>query len=254
MQQANVDLNLGTKQARRRGFPAQLDRVVPWADVEALIEPHALKSKSGHPPFALQTVPHIHFMPQWFTLSDPAMQDALHNLPLFREFAPLTRERRLPDGSPIARFRRLLDCHRLAAQIEQTNNPLQDLVVKPSAVIVDLGYRGLDKDVAPVEVIHRGKFKSLTPKQKIWLKRRQAIEPLFGHAKADHRMDQRWLKGAEGNALHAVLCAAGFNIRWLLRAIAKRGLAAVLLALTAMALYANVVSRRTSKPQTGLAA
>ena len=146
------------------------------------------------------------------------------------------------------------DGHTLAAQIEQTNNLLQDIGVKPTTAIVDLGYRGVDKDLAPVEVIHRGKFKSLTPKQKTWLKRRQAIEPLIGHTKADHRMDRCWLKGADGDALHAVLCAAGFNIRWLLRAIAKMGLAALLLALTAMALYGAAMPRAAIRSERGMAA
>jgi IS5 family transposase len=130
------------------------------------------------------------------------------------------------------------DGHTLAAQIEQTNTLLQDIGVKPTTAIVDLGYRGVDKELAPVEVIHRGKFKSLTPKQRTWLKRRQAIEPLIGHAKADHRMDRCWLKGAEGDALHAVLCAAGFNIRWLLRAIARLGLPGLFLAFFGLALHA----------------
>ena len=53
------------------------------------------------------------------------------------------------------------------------------------------------------------------------LKRRQAIEPLIGHTKADHRMDRCWLQGAVGDALHALSCAAGYSIRWLLRAIAR---------------------------------
>ena len=132
------------------------------------------------------------------------------------------------------------DGHTLAAQIEQieqTNILLQDIGVKPTTAIVDLGYRGVDKELAPMEVIHRGKFKSLTPQQKTWLKRRQAIEPLIGYAKADHRMDRCWLKGAEGDALHAVLCAAGLNIRWLLRAIARLGLPGLLLALFGLTLY-----------------
>ena len=51
------------------------------------------------------------------------------------------------------------------------------------------------------------------------LKRRQSIEPVFGHLKNDHRMDRNWLKGEVGDAIHAVLCAAGYNIRWLMRAI-----------------------------------
>ena len=55
--------------------------------------------------------------------------------------------------------------------------------------------------------------------QRRWLKRRQAIEPLIGHAKQDHGMQRCWLKGSEGDALHTVLCAAGFNIRCLMRAL-----------------------------------
>lgn len=116
------------------------------------------------------------------------------------------------------------DGHTLAAQLEQTSTLLQDIGVAPTTAVVDLGYRGSDADVAPLQVIHRGKSKTLTAQQKAWLRRRQAVEPAIGHAKADHRMDRCWLKGAEGDALHAVLCAAGFNIRWLLRAIARQGL------------------------------
>jgi IS5 family transposase len=140
------------------------------------------------------------------------------------------------------------DGHTLAAQIEQTTNLLQDIGIKPTTAIVDLGYRGVDKDVAPVEVIHRGKFKSLSPTQRSWLKRRQAIEPLIGHTKADHRMDRCWLKGAQGDALHAVLCAAGFNIRWLLRAIARLGLGGLLFVLTALARYVATMACLTRTP------
>jgi len=93
----------------------------------------------------------------------------------------------------------------------------------PHTAIVDLGFRGVDEDVAPVRVLHRGKSKSLTEQQRRWLRRRQAIEPAIGHAKLDHRMDRCWLTGATGDALHAVLCAAGYNIRWLLRAILRKG-------------------------------
>lgn len=117
------------------------------------------------------------------------------------------------------------DGHTLSAQLEQTSTLLQDIGVKPKVAVVDLGYRGVDADIAPVELIHRGKYKSLNALQRRWLKRRQAIEPTIGHAKHDHRMDKCWLKGSEGDALHAVLCAAGFNIRWLLRALRRQLLA-----------------------------
>ncbi|MFN9999870.1 MAG: transposase, partial [bacterium] len=110
----------------------------------------------------------------------------------------------------------------LAAQIEQTTTLLESIGTKPTTAVVDLGYRGVDDDVPTVNVIHRGKAKRLTARQKTWLKRRQAVEPTIGHLKADHRMDRCWLKGSEGDALHAVRCAAGVNIRWLMRAIAAQ--------------------------------
>lgn len=117
------------------------------------------------------------------------------------------------------------DGHTLTAQIEQATTLLQDIGVKPTTAIVDLGYRGVDQEVAPVQVIHRGKSKTMTDVQRRWLKRRQAIEPAIGHTKHDNSMHGCWLKGTEGDSLHAVLCAAGFNIRWLLRAIVRLGLA-----------------------------
>ena len=131
------------------------------------------------------------------------------------------------------------DGHTLAQQLEQTTNLLQDLGRKPKQAIVDLGYRGVDADNPGVEIIHRGKYKTLTALQRRWLKRRQAIEPMIGHTKSDHRMDRCWLKGAIGDALHAISCAAGYNIRWLMRAIvaqAAKAAKAVLLALLRPAL------------------
>ena len=55
----------------------------------------------------------------------------------------------------------------------------------------------------------------------IWCRTR---EPIIGHLKTDHRMNRCHLKGSQGDSLHAVLCAAGFNIRWLLRMIIKKGI------------------------------
>ena len=134
------------------------------------------------------------------------------------------------------------DGHTLAEQLEQTNTLLQDIGVLPTTAVVDLGFRGVDEACAPVQIIHRGKFKSLDAQQRKWLKRRQAIEPAIGHTKSDNRMDRCWLSGSTGDALHAVLCAAGFNIRWLLRAIAAKGLVALILALSQTALYAACIA------------
>jgi IS5 family transposase len=123
------------------------------------------------------------------------------------------------------------DGHALAEQLQQTEVLLQDIGVVPKTVVVDLGFRGVDATVPDVQLLHRGKSRSLTAQQLRWVKRRQAVEPVIGHAKLDHRMDRCWLPGATGDALHAVLCAAGYNIRWLLRAIQRKGVKALFLAL-----------------------
>ncbi len=129
------------------------------------------------------------------------------------------------------------DGHVLSAQLEQTANLLQDTGRVPKRVVVDLGYRGVDEDNPGVQIIHRGKSKSLSDHEKKLLKRRQAIEPLIGHTKADHRMDRCWLQGAVGDALHALSCAAGYNIRWLLRAITRLGLKGLFFALCGLPLW-----------------
>jgi IS5 family transposase len=123
------------------------------------------------------------------------------------------------------------DGHILNAQLEQTRILLEDTGRVPTQAVVDLGFRGVDEDNPGVEIIHRGKHKSLTKKQRRWLKRRQAIEPAIGHCKQDNRMERCWLKGALGDALHAVLCATGYNIRWLMRAIIRLGIRVVFLRL-----------------------
>ena len=115
-------------------------------------------------------------------------------------------------------------------------------------MIVDLGYRGVDADNPGVQIIHRGKYKSLSDHEKRLLKRRQAIEPLIGHTKADHRMDRCWLQGAMGGALHALSCAAGYNIRWLLRVIARLGLRGLFCVLSALSAYATALLRAVPAP------
>jgi IS5 family transposase len=134
------------------------------------------------------------------------------------------------------------DGHTLAEQLEQSSILLQDLpgTPQPKTVLVDLGFRGVDAEVSSVQLIHRGKHKTLTRTQRRWLKRRQAIEPIIGHVKHDHGMRRCWLKGQTGDALHAVLCAAGYNLRWLLRAIVRLGLRSVFFTLALLHWLADV--------------
>ena len=77
-----------------------MERVVPWAKLGGLVSPHAPKGKTGRPPFPMEMMLRLHFMQPWFTLSDPAMEEALHDVPLFREFAGLGWDTRLPDETP----------------------------------------------------------------------------------------------------------------------------------------------------------
>ena len=138
MKQADLGLSLTTKRTRKREFLEQMERVVPWAVLVDLVAPHAPEGKKGRPPFPVQTMLRIHFMQQWFTLSDPAMEEALHDIALFREFAGLGWDSRLPDETTILRFRRLLEKHKLAEQMLATVNELlstKGLMLKTGTVV-----------------------------------------------------------------------------------------------------------------------
>jgi IS5 family transposase len=118
MTQLGLGLDLSTRRTRKREFLDEMRRVVPWSRLIALIEPHYPKGKTGRPPFPVATMLQIHFMQQWFGLSDPAMEEALYDVPLYREFAGLDEGMtRLPDESTILRFRHLLETHGLAVQM-----------------------------------------------------------------------------------------------------------------------------------------
>ena len=117
-------MNLSIKKTRKREFLFEMNRVVPWAALVELIAPYYPEGKNGRPPFALETMLRIHFMQQWFTLSDPAMEEAFFDVPLYREFAQLDAHGRLPDESTILRFRHRLEEHKLAEQILTTVNEL----------------------------------------------------------------------------------------------------------------------------------
>lgn len=139
MKQTSLGLDLNTKKTRKREFLEEMNRVVPWAELVALIEPHSPRAKTGRPPFAIETMLRIHFLQQWFGLSDPAMEEALFDVPLYREFALLPDGPvRLPDESTILRFRHLLEKHGLAAQMFAAVNATltaKGLMLKTGSVV-----------------------------------------------------------------------------------------------------------------------
>ena len=124
MKQATLNLDLSAKKTRKPVFLDQMDQVVPWAALVELIAPYYPEGLKGRPPFSLTTMLRVHFMQQWFTLSDPAMEEAFFDTPLYREFALLEQFGRLPDESTILRFRHRLEKHKLAEQILSVVNEL----------------------------------------------------------------------------------------------------------------------------------
>lgn len=128
MKQRSFAENSFTKQpkiTRRQQFLAEMDAVVPWQRLCALIEPFYPKAGRGRRPFELETMLRIHFMQQWFALSDPAMEETLHDMPVMRQFAGLDAgEDRLPDETTILNFRHLLEQHQLALRLLMDVNAL----------------------------------------------------------------------------------------------------------------------------------
>lgn len=88
MQQAslnlNLNLNLNVKKTRKREFLREMEQVVPWSALVERIAPYYPDGKNGRRPFSLETMLRVHFMQQWFTLSDPAMEKAFFDTPLYR--------------------------------------------------------------------------------------------------------------------------------------------------------------------------
>jgi len=109
------------KRTRREVFLAEMDRTVPWAKLEALIEPHYPKAGCGRQPYRLATMLRIHCLQQWYGLSDPAMEEELYEIASMRQFAGLSLARgSVPDETTILNFRHLLERHDLARELFET--------------------------------------------------------------------------------------------------------------------------------------
>jgi transposase, IS5 family len=106
------------KKTRREQFLADMDSVIPWARLCALIEPHYPKASKagGRPPIALERMVRIYCLQQWYNLSDPAAEEELYDSIVMRRFVGVTTDADIiPDETTILRFRRLLETHQLTA-------------------------------------------------------------------------------------------------------------------------------------------
>lgn len=117
------------KQTRRDRFLAEMDQVVPWSGLLGLIEPYYPKAGGGRKPYPLETMLRTHLLQNWFSLSDPAMEEALYEITPMRQFARLTLSAPIPEDTTIMNFRHLLEKHKLApAILAVINGYLQEKV------------------------------------------------------------------------------------------------------------------------------
>ena len=137
---AATGFELYGKRTRREAFLAEMNDVVPWADLCALIEPVYPKAGDGRPPVGLERMLRVYFLQQWFNLSDPAVEEALYDSLAMRQFAGIDLGREpVPDETTICRFRHLLELHDLGrALFEEVHRHLEANGMKVSTgTIVD---------------------------------------------------------------------------------------------------------------------
>jgi len=127
------------KETRREKFLREMNRAIPWDRLVSLIEPYYPKSGNGRRPMPLEQMLRIYFMQQWYSLSDPAMEDSLYDMESMRRFAKIeTGEDPVPGEMTILNFRRLLEQHQLTAQLlEDINAFLGDkgLLLKGGSIV-----------------------------------------------------------------------------------------------------------------------
>jgi len=137
---ASLAWNAKGRTTRRERFLGEMNAVVPWPRLTALIEPHYPKGGSGRPPMPLERMLRIYFMQQWFNLSDPQAEDALYDIEPMRRFAGIElAEDAIPDETTILHFRHLLERQQLTEKIfAEVRTLLEDkrLLLK-SGTIVD---------------------------------------------------------------------------------------------------------------------
>jgi len=115
---ASVAWSQKGKVTRRERFLGEMDGVIPWQRLIALIEPHYPKAGRGRRPHDLERMLRIYFLQQWFNLSDPQAEDAIYDSESMRRFAKVElAEDKVPDETTILRFRHLLEKHRLTEAI-----------------------------------------------------------------------------------------------------------------------------------------
>jgi len=111
------------KKTRRAQFLEEMDQIVPWKKLSGLIEPFYPKPGNGRPPIGVERMLRIYFLQQWFNLSDPAVEDALNDSPVMRQFVGIDLgQEPVPDETTVCKFRHLLEQHQLGGEMLETVN------------------------------------------------------------------------------------------------------------------------------------
>src|SRR5215472_13052551 len=112
-----------SKKTRRAEFLEEMEQVVPWKKLCALIEPYYPKAGNGRPPVGVERMLRMYFLQQWFNLADPAVEDALYESPVMRGFVGIDLgQEPVPDETTVCKFRHLLEVHNLGGEMLQTVN------------------------------------------------------------------------------------------------------------------------------------
>jgi IS5 family transposase len=138
MKQKDLGLDLSTRRTRKQILLEEMEQVMPWAELLALIAPHAPTSHTGRPPFDLALMLRIHCLQQWFGLSDLGAEEALYETGFYRDFVGISGTERIPDRVSILRFRHLLEQHKLSPSILQVINAklaTHGLLLKTGSVV-----------------------------------------------------------------------------------------------------------------------
>jgi len=162
-----------TKKTRRAEFLEEMERVVPWAELCALIEPVYPKAGQGRPPVGVERMLRLYFLQQWFNLSDPAVEEALYESVSLRAFVDIDLGREpVPDETTICKFRHLLEEHGLGGEmLETVNLHLEGKVTEVCRRCVarrEVAYRGA-RVIHTIDIITRtSRARIVTPPIIIW--------------------------------------------------------------------------------------
>jgi Transposase domain (DUF772) len=247
----------------------RLAALIDWQAFEAEWSPQFV-STTGRPALPTRLMAALLYLKHMYALSDEDVCEGWGENPYWQHFSGerYFQHELSCDPSSLVRWRQRIgeagcewllvvgmcsmpgnpyDGHTVGSQLEQVGTLTGQA---PKIVLADRGCRGVEPPEGTRLLISH--TRRLPKRLKKLLKRRQVVESMIGHMKSDGLLAKNWLKGASGDALHAILCGAGHNLRMILAHL--RVLYCALLGLIVMAAtLALQMAASTSAPQAFIA-